>query len=437
MTGLSRRRFLAGLGASGALAASGLSVWAWRRDPDAPAPPAGPGGPPAGDEIAFGVPGRTLVVLELAGGNDALSTVVPHADARYHELRPTLAVTDPIDLDGAFGLSPRLRTLARAYAAGRLAIVHGVGFEHPDLSHFESLHRWWTADAPTEATGWIGRYLDATVGFDDPLAAVSLGAAPSPALAGVASFATAIADAGGLRPDVLDGDARRAMLDAWSRMVPQRLSGGLAGEVERAIAGTASARERLAAMLGDEAGARRPGGGRAGLGMADALALAARLAAAADAPRVVYVQAAGDFDTHRGQAARHDALMQQLDEGVDAFLRTLEAAGAADRVVLATVSEFGRRVRENGSGTDHGTAAAHLVVGPVVQGGMHGEPPSLRDLDEAGNPVPTTAVHDYYATLLDWLGVDGEPVLGRPVRPLPVFRDAPGRARPARVAPPG
>lgn len=421
MSGISRRRFLAGLGAGGALAASGLGVWAWRRDEEAPAPAAG--STPSSAEVALGIPGRTLVILELAGGNDALSMIVPHGDPRYRDLRPSLAVTDPIDLDGTFGLAPSLRTVAGEYAAGRVAVVHGVGLERPDLSHFESFHRWWTADADTDATGWLGRYLDATVGFDDPLAAISIGAGPSPALAGASSFATAIADARGLRPDVLDEDVQRALLAAWGKMVPDRPARGLLGDVQRAIGETLEARDRLTSMLAGGVRATRPRGGSRPvvLSMRDALTLAARLAAGDAAPRIVYVQAAGDFDTHQGQAARHDALMRQLDEGVAAFLATLDELGARDRAVLATVSEFGRRARENGTGTDHGTAAAHLVVGSQVTGGMYGEPPSLRALDDAGNLVPTTMLRDYYATLLAWLGVDAQPVVGGAPRPLPLF----------------
>ena len=126
----------------------------------------------------------------------------------------------------------------------------------------------------------------------------------------------------------------------------------------------------------------------AGAAVAADLTLAADLVASKDAPRVVYVSTFGDFDTHQGEAQRHPALMQQLDAGIDAFLTKLEAAGVADRAVLMTTSEFGRRPAENGSGTDHGTAAAHLVVGAGVKGGRYGEPPSLLAARRQRQPRP-------------------------------------------------
>jgi len=152
------------------------------------------------------------------------------------------------------------------------------------------------------------------------------------------------------------------------------------------------------------------------------LALAAELVASDDPPRIVYVATFGDFDTHQGEAQRHQLLMQQLDAGVDAFFTRLESAGAADRAVLMTTSEFGRRPAENGSGTDHGTAAAHLVVGHGVKGGRYGEPPSLSQLDADGNPVMTVDFRAYFATVLaGWLGVDAEPVVGPGFAPIPLF----------------
>ncbi|MGQ0825274.1 MAG: DUF1501 domain-containing protein [Actinomycetota bacterium] len=418
---ISRRKFIGGVGATGALAAGGYSVFAWSRAGTDLAAKAKPvptttSSSAATAEIDFGLADRTLVILELSGGNDALSMVVPHGDGRYYDLRPTLAVIDAIDLDGAIGLAPALTTLAGEYRAGRLAIVEGVG--DPDLSHFESQHRWWTGNpVDNTATGWLGRYLDATVGYDDPLAGITIGVGPSPALAGVASFSTAIADDTGLQPGRLDIDGRDALFAAWKHMAASPLTDGLLGDVQRAIGETIEARARLSATLGDARGEPR----RRALSIADALVLAARLLSADPAPRTVYVQAVGDFDTHQAQPARHATLMRQLDDGIAAFLTALDEAGVADRVVLATASEFGRRARENGNGTDHGTAAAHLVLGTGVRGGRYGESPSLLTLDDTDNLVPTVPLHTYYASLLGWLGVDAEPMLGRPAEPLALF----------------
>jgi uncharacterized protein (DUF1501 family) len=152
----------------------------------------------------------------------------------------------------------------------------------------------------------------------------------------------------------------------------------------------------------------------------DSLALAAELIRSPAKPRVIYVSGIGDFDTHQAQAQRHPELMSQLDDGIDSFFATL--GGAGDNVVLATVSEFGRRPAENGGGTDHGTANVHFVVGPSVKGGRFGEPPSLTSLDRTGNLVHTKDFRSLYATLLQgWLGVEPAAVLGDDFPTFPLF----------------
>jgi uncharacterized protein (DUF1501 family) len=429
---VSRRRFLAGIGTVAGVAVAGrvLDVWG----------PAGATGTAAASvsRAESGANGRTLVVVELGGGNDALNTVVPHADPSYARLRPTLGIKDPIDLDGQIGFDPRLAKLAARYRAGQVAIVEGIGYPDPDLSHFASMAVWWSADPTQRAvTGWLGRYLDTSVGFDDPLAGVVIGTGPSPALLGDRSFSTTIADMTGLQPRLPPWlDRPGDLVTAWSRFAPAHPSTKtLAGRVEHAIRLTDEARARLVRDLGDPAtappappAAPATGGPATGESGADGtvvadLSLAAELVASADAPRVIYVSTFGDFDTHQGEAQRHPALMQQLDDAVDAFLTRLESAGAADRAVLMTTSEFGRRPAENGSGTDHGTAAAHLVVGSGVQGGRYGTPPSLASLDANGNPVMTVDLRAYFASMLHgWLGVDPEPVVGAGYAPLPLFR---------------
>ena len=411
---VSRREFLAGVGAAGVVAAGGYGISVWTRDGDRPAPRSTPG------KDRTSSPARTLVLLELAGGNDALNMVVPHRDPRYRALRPTLAVTDAIDLDGDIGLSPKLPTLAAEYHAGRLAIVEGVGVPDPNLSHFASLQRWWTGDPDFhETTGWIGRYLDRAVGRDDPMAAVAIGPGPSPMLAGADSFAASITNADGLQPARLDAEVRDSLLGAWSSLVPSKPGLDLIGDVQTAIRATLEARERLERDLGDPAAPRAV----RNTTVRTALVLAARLAGSRDAPRVVHVHVGDDFDTHNGQARRHPAAMGRLDEGVKAFLATLDELQVRDRVVLATMSEFGRRAAENGTGTDHGAAAAHLVLGRPVKGGRHGAAPSLVKLDPAGNLRATVDYRTYDATLLGWLdpGFDREAVLDHRAPALPIF----------------
>jgi uncharacterized protein (DUF1501 family) len=206
---------------------------------------------------------------------------------------------------------------------------------------------------------------------------------------------------------------RDALLRSWASLVPSTPAPGLLGQMQRAIAESLDARNRISRDLGTATVA--PGDDDAENPLADALDLAARLAAAPDHPRVIHVHVEGDFDTHADEAERHPALMTQLDAAVKRFLQTLDELHASDGVVLATSSEFGRRAPENGSGTDHGAAAAHFVLGVPVHGGRHGEPPSLTKLDPDDNLAMTVDFRDYDATLLHWLdpAADLEAVLGK------------------------
>ena len=415
---ITRRRFLTGLGvgATAAVAAGyGLSVW---QDGGA-----GRASSSAGLRVTpttlGGRDDHTLVVVELAGGNDGLNTVVPMTDPAYRALRPTMGVTYAIALDDEIGLHPELAKLAARYHDGHVAIVEGIGYPEPNLSHFASLGYWWSG-VPGESggVGWLGRYLDGTVGTSDPLAAVSIGPVPSPALLGTQSFATSIADASGLQPTVPARVDVDDLVAAWGGFAPASPDPRtLMGEVQQAIAYTVEARRGLDREL---AGFSETGSA------AGSLALAAQLVASDHPPRIVYVSDLGDFDTHQGQAQRQPTLLRDLDAGLDSFFTTVEAAGRADRVLVMTVSEFGRRPGENGSGTDHGTAAPHFLIGAAVKGGRYGAPPSLTALDPHGNLVATTDFRSLYATALaGWLDVDPFAVLGRAsgagFGPLPVL----------------
>jgi len=429
--GMSRRRFLTGMGvATTAAVAGGYGLTVWQRDPTRSSGDALRAG-----ELGDGA-GRTLVVVEMGGGNDGLNTVIPLNDGAYRDLRPTLGVAEPIDLDGRIGFHPSLTRLAERYRAGRVAAIEGIGYPEPDLSHFGSFDIWWSARGGSGTAGWLGRYLDGTVGFDDPLAAVGIGPSPAKALIGDESFATSIADATGLQPRapawIDDADD---LMRAWSGFAPAHVDAAdLLGRVTRAIGLTDEARRALGRELDPNDGSHDAevededagSGASAGQGrygdrsVVDSLALAARLVGSDVRPRVVYVSGIGDFDTHQGQAERHPVLLEQLDTGIEAFFDALPQ-DVADDVVLMTVSEFGRRPAENGSGTDHGTANAHLVVGPAVQGGRYGEAPSLTRLDRAGNLDHSVDFRSLYATALGWLGADSAPVLGDDFETLPVF----------------
>lgn len=419
---VSRRDFLRrlGLGTATAVGAGyGLSVWEWGGEQAGAAPlRAGSLGDPNG---------HTLIVVELGGGNDGLNTLVPHGDAAYLSLRPTLGIKDSIDLDGHVGLHPKLVKLAKRFKDGHVAVIEGIGYDDPDLSHFGSSGIWWSAKGGTGGGGWLGSYLDGTVGFDDPLAAIGIGPGPSPALIGRKSFATTIADTTGLQPNLPPwADNADEVLSAWHDLAPAKIdSSKLVGQVQRAVGLSADARRDLDRALGDTSpntagpDATSAQANYQDISVADSLALAAELVRSPAKPRVIFVNGVGDFDTHQGEAQRHPALMAQLDDGIDRLFTRLGDHG--DKVILMTTSEFGRRPAENGSGTDHGTANVHFVVGPAVQGGRYGEPSSLTKLDVNGNLVSAVDFRRLYATGLAWLGSEAKPVLGERYETFNVF----------------
>lgn len=418
---VTRRRFMVGLGATLlTVACGGKAITVLRRDPsttstallpagaaDAPLP-----GVPAGTVVP---PDRTLVVIEMGGGNDSLSMVVPHADPRYHDLRRSLAIDDPIDLDGEIGFHPALTELAAGYRRGRVAIVEGVGTEHPDLSHFVSMRRWWDGTEQPDGTGWLGRFLDSAGGSSEPLAGITIGPGPTPAMLGLDTYVVNVADASGLAAEVPWWvDDRDELMGLWRGFAPAAVPDPVLDPVRRAIAVTADADQRLRRSLRPLEAAIETGrvpAEESGT-LSGHLQLAAALIASEARPRVLYVHGFGDYDTHEDQSGRHGALMADLDRGLAAFWATLEEASADERALVMTTSEFGRRPEDNDGGTDHGTAADHLVMGPSVEGGRHGERPSLRRLDADGNLAHTVDFRSVYATVLDgWFGASHEDLL--------------------------
>lgn len=427
-----RRQFLAALGATvavGAAAGYGISIWG-RSDAVAAAPtttsstttsmPAGSAGP---------VTDRTLVIVEMGGGNDGLNMVVPHATSAYYDLRRGLAIESPLDLDGEIGLHPELTFLADRYSSGDVAIVEGVGYPNHELSHFSSMATWWSGlPGSIGQTGWLGRYLDGTVGTNDPLAGVSIGPGPTPAMAGETSFVVTVQDMTGLAPSLPPWiDTNDELLSMWQGFAPARFDGAeLLDEVRQAIDSTVVAAGELSDILGEPPENTEQNGrgrGRRQRGdLSSYMEVAAALVVADNAPRVIYVHGWGDFDVHEGHASRHEEMMTALNDGLETFFGTVDAAGMSDKVTVMTTSEFGRRPEFNGSGTDHGTAAAHLLIGAPVAGGRYGEQPSLTKLDSRGNMIHTVDYRSLYASVLsDFMSADADSLLAATVEPLPLF----------------
>lgn len=346
---------------------------------------------------------RVLVVVELDGGNDALNTVVPHADAEYAKLRPKLKL-DPtrlLKLTDSVGLHPALKPLDELLAAGRLAVLPGVGYPNPNRSHFESMAAWHTARFDADGQkgyGWLGRALDPTAG-----SLFSVGTDVPAALRGRRSSAVAFKRI----EEVLLSDPVATKAGTGPEPADDLLA-----FVRRQAVDAHAAADTLAKLSGDKAGPSYPP-----TELAERLKLVAKLLKAGVGARVFYTQQGG-YDTHSQQQFSHSNLLNEFAGAAAAFFADLKGSKLDDRVTLLSFSEFGRTIRENGSaGTDHGTAGACFVAGPTVKGGLVGTMPSLTEL-EKGEPTMTADFRGVYnAVLADWMGLpadEGRAKLARP-----------------------
>jgi uncharacterized protein (DUF1501 family) len=367
-----------------------------------------------------------LVVVELAGGNDAVNTLVPltgPSASAYRDLRPTLAL-DPVTLVAlgpdhpSHGLHPSLAPLA--CLSERLATVAGIGFADPDRSHFVSFDRWWRADRVDQPTGWIGRWLD-TLPEDAlaPLGATAVGRG-SPVLRAATASSTTVASAAAFSlPDLLGADAVTGFAAGGAVADP------VLGAAQAAWAATSAAVDEFAPIAAATADDDAAGGYGddtalpATTGFQQGLTLAAQIVIGDVGARVVVVSVGG-FDTHSRQLDTHAALLADLAAGIEQFWAVVDAAGIGDRVLMMTQSEFGRRVAENGSaGTDHGAAGVSFVLGDAVATGLHGAL-DLTDLVN-GDVRPVHDPRAMFTVALDWLGGDVERVLGERYDGLPLL----------------
>ena len=370
---------------------------------------------------------RILVLVQLAGGNDGLNTVVPYSDPAYHSLRPTLALKqkDVLRLDERLGLHPSLAAFHALVQDGRLGIVQNVGYPNPNRSHFRSTEIWETASASEESlsSGWIGRFLDnACSGPDLPAFAadkepdaIHINAEVPQSFGGAAPHNTY-----GLTLGARSGRSGRDEVALLERLA-SRPGAGLSAQAGHDHGETANhaflratlmdslvAEKRIQAIID----ANKPEAAYPGGNFAQSLRNIAGLVAAGLSTRVYFVSLGG-FDTHANQLNAHANLLRQLSEGLAAFQKDLVARGLDDQVLTMTFSEFGRRPNENQSaGTDHGTAAPLFIMGRRIHGALHGAAPSL-ELEKNADLAFSTDFRSVYATVLDrWLETPADAILG-------------------------
>ncbi len=393
-------------------------------------------------QVVTGKDGTILVVLQMAGGNDGLSMVVPYADDAYHLARPKLAL--PADkilrLDDYAGLNPRLAGLKSLFDQGHLAVIQGVGYPNPNRSHFRATEIWQTAsDADrNENEGWLGRYFDSCCAGADPTVGVAIGSELPQAFTARTPTGVVFSKpeqfrfkgSDQARPGEPGEEFFYRQLNQGTEAPIVATEGNSIGAIAGANNSDLSAvdflqRTALDAQLSSDKileVTRRskstvpypPGK------LANSLSLIARMIGGGLTTRVYYASQGG-FDTHARQIYAHDHLMGELNDALTAFVADLKQQGNFDRVLLITFSEFGRRVQENANGgTDHGAAAPMFALGGRVKPGLFGKYPSLTNLDN-GDLRFNTDFRSVYGTVLDrWLHAPSEKVLGRKFPTLPL-----------------
>lgn len=362
-----------------------------------------------------------LVLVQLAGGNDGLNTVVPFADPHYRRLRPTLALAqnDLLPVNDSLALHRACAPLHSLLQDGKLGIVQNVGYPNPNRSHFRSMEIWETASDANETlpTGWVGRYFDNACGglpAGTPCGVNISNEVPQ-------SFLSAAAHPTfSLLPNQRGGRENRASLALLESMLKQSPSHDHgdhdenAGYLRHTMMDALVTEKRFQKLIGDyRTTAQYPTNP-----FATSLKNVAALIAGGNATRVYYVSLGG-FDTHSNQAGQHATLLKTLSEGLAAFQRDLESKKLDEQVLTMTFSEFGRRPSENESkGTDHGTAAPLFVLGRKVKAGIHGRAPDLA-LERNADLTFSTDFRAVYSTVLqNWLGCDAKTILGGDYAPI-------------------
>ncbi|MBM3342674.1 MAG: DUF1501 domain-containing protein [Betaproteobacteria bacterium] len=352
---------------------------------------------------------KTLILIELKGGNDGLNTVIPYADAQYAALRPRIAIArdQVLQLDAAAGLHPALAPLMASWQAGELAVVRGVGYPRPNLSHFRSIEIWDTASRSNEflQEGWLTRaFAQNPVPREFAADAVVVGSPELGPFAGKGTRTISLTNT-------------EQFLQQSRLAVPAQLSHNASlNHILRVEHDIVQAAQGLVSQHSFQTAFPQTGFG-------NAVRAAAQVAASRSGVAALKVSLNG-FDTHSNQLGAHAGLLRILAEGLVALKAALVELGRWDSTLVVTYAEFGRRARENNSsGTDHGTASSHFVLGGQVKGGLYGPAPALDQLDGYGNLPFALDFRDIYATVLEsWWGVDSQTPLRGKFAPLDILK---------------
>jgi uncharacterized protein (DUF1501 family) len=371
-----------------------------------------------------------LVVLQLTGGNDALNTIVPYGEGLYYDNRRTVRIPqeDVLPIDDKYGFHPSMRAIKPFWDAGNMAVIAGVGYPNPNYSHFRSMDIWYTCEPEKVATdGWLGKMVrEIDPKAENVLTAVNFGRGLPRALSlsGVPVASVAQLDSYGLLTSLSSVAQRQSALevftclydDGWEDKGVSATDGLQPARTDDPVLGymgqTGLDAQKGADILRTALGKYQSSVEYPKSPIAENLKGIAQVKLAGLGTRVFYTSH-GTFDTHASQLPAHAKLWQEVSEGVAAFFDDLRAHDAADDVMLLVWSEFGRRVKDNGAGTDHGAGSVAFILGDHVKGGMFGEYPSLKSSDlTLGNLKYNVDFRSTYATVLDkWMQIESEPIV--------------------------
>ncbi len=369
-----------------------------------------------------------LAVLSLSGGNDGLNTVIPRNNSYYRDFRPTIGVPEDqiIPINDELGFHPTMAPLMKFWEAGQLAVFVGIGYPTPSYSHFRSMDIWHTCEPEIIGTeGWLGRaakLMDPNA--ENVLTSVNFGRGLPRALVmeGVPVASVGNLETYGLLTGI-DGDAQRNdALEVFGRMYSPAIG---SGPVLDYIHSTGTDALKGADILATAPDLYTSDVEYSGTVVGQYMKNIAQTHLANFGTRVLYTTSPyNGFDSHANQAQANAALWTDVSNTVDTFFTDLRNHDASDNVTLFLFSEFGRRVADNGSGTDHGAASVAFAVGEHVKGGVYGTYPSLApaEQEEGGNLAFNLDFRSVYSTVLeDWFGLDANPIVNGNFERVPFF----------------
>ena len=357
---------------------------------------------------------KSVVFIQLTGGNDALNTVIPYTDQNYFDHRPSVAM-DPdkvLKLDQNLALNPNMVGIKSLWDQGKVAIINGIGYPNPIRSHFRSMDIWHTAEPEKVLNeGWLGkasRAIDPK--GENALTSINFGrglpralSAPGVPVASVGDLSTY-----GLFPNINDEHDRASALNLFSQMY----GGSGADMVREFIRQTGVGAYQGADILKTAPENYQSNIEYADSPMANNLKDAAQVMFSDFGTRIFYTQR-GSFDTHSGEVTTHSKLIREVSDAVYDFQSDLDEHEYGGSNLTVIFTEFGRRIKDNGSGTDHGSGGVAFVIGDSVNGGLYGEFPSLAPKDQVeGDMKFNNDFRSTYSTILDdWLDLDAPEIV--------------------------